>query len=169
MALELTLAMLPSPIGEIRVFFRDEHLYGADFAAGGSPTEQLLRARLGRLTLASGTAPAPVREAFARYFDGDLPALKTLPLVTQGTPFQEQVWRLLRKIPPGRTVSYAELAETLGKPKALRAVGLANGRNPISVVIPCHRVIGKNGSLTGYGGGLERKAWLLEHERQASR
>ena len=168
MPLDLSEARLPSPLGEIRVFFRDGRLHGADFAEGATPTEDLLRARFGPLQLRPGTAPDPVARAFARYFDGELAALEEIPLVTRGTVFQERVWRLLRKIPPGRTASYAELAKQLGKPQALRAVGSANGRNPISVVIPCHRVIGKNGTLTGYGGGLERKAWLLNHERRFS-
>ena len=80
------------------------------------------------------------------------------------TPFQRSVWRALRKIKSGKTISYAELARRIGKPKAVRAAGLANGQNPISIVVPCHRVIGSNGTLTGYGGGLPRKKWLLEHE-----
>ena len=82
-----------------------------------------------------------------------------------GTPFQRKVWRELEKIPYGTTISYGELAKRIDNPDAVRAVGLANGRNPISIVVPCHRVIGANGSLTGYGGGLERKRWLLEFER----
>jgi methylated-DNA-[protein]-cysteine S-methyltransferase len=85
-----------------------------------------------------------------------------------GTPFQLEVWQALRKIPCGTTVSYLDLARQIGRPAAVRAVGLANGSNPIPVVIPCHRVIGSNGSLTGYGGGLERKRWLLEHEKCAA-
>jgi methylated-DNA-[protein]-cysteine S-methyltransferase len=86
---------------------------------------------------------------------------------TSGTPFQREVWRALRNIPCGTTVSYAKLAEQIGRPAAVRAVGLANGSNPVGVVVPCHRVIGANGSLTGYGGGIERKSWLLEHEASA--
>ena len=88
-----------------------------------------------------------------------------LPLVPAGTPFQRKVWMALRDIPYGRTTSYGEIATELGQPTASRAVGLANGRNPLAVIVPCHRVIGANGSLTGFGGGLERKRWLLEHER----
>lgn len=99
------------------------------------------------------------------YFDGDLQALDDLPVDPQGTAFQRSVWSALRRIPVGRTTSYGRLAASLGNPNATRAVGLANGRNPIAIVIPCHRVIGADGSLTGYGGGLHRKRWLLEHER----
>ncbi len=83
---------------------------------------------------------------------------------TDGTDFQRAVWRELRRIPSGKTISYAELAKRIGRPKAVRAVGLANRSNPISIVVPCHRVIGSDGSLTGYGGGMERKDWLLRHE-----
>ena len=83
---------------------------------------------------------------------------------TAGTPFQKTVWKTLRKIECGHTISYAELARRIGRPSAVRAVGLANGQNPVSVVVPCHRVIGSDGRLTGYGGGLPRKKWLLEHE-----
>ncbi|MCA9519417.1 MAG: methylated-DNA--[protein]-cysteine S-methyltransferase [Myxococcales bacterium] len=88
----------------------------------------------------------------------------TLPLATEGTPFQRRVWTALESIPYGETRSYRWLAETIGKAKAVRAVGAANGRNPISIVVPCHRVIGSDGSLTGYGGGLAAKSWLLDHE-----
>ena len=98
------------------------------------------------------------------YFEGQLNAIDSLPVECVGTPFQKRVWHALREIPCGRTVSYSELARRIGRPAAVRAVGLANGANPISVIVPCHRVIGVNGTLTGYGGGLERKRWLLSHE-----
>lgn len=97
------------------------------------------------------------------YFNGNLTAFD-VPINLSGTDFQCSVWRQLRLIPYGETISYGELARRLGNPNASRAVGLANGRNPISIIVPCHRVIGANGSLTGYGGGLERKSWLLQHE-----
>lgn len=110
---------------------------------------------------------SPFVSAFSAYFEGDLHALDALLTATAGTPFQTRVWNALREIPVGRTVSYAELARRIGQPAAVRAVGLANGANPISIVVPCHRVIGADGSLTGYGGGLDRKRWLLQHESQA--
>jgi O-6-methylguanine DNA methyltransferase len=97
------------------------------------------------------------------YFHGDLTVFD-LPMSLRGTDFQCSVWKQLSAIPYGETISYGELARRVGNPKASRAVGLANGRNPISIIVPCHRVIGANGSLTGYGGGLERKTWLLQHE-----
>lgn len=99
------------------------------------------------------------------YFGGELTALDDIAVHPAGTPFQQKVWTALRAIPAGRTESYGQLAKQIGRPTACRAVGLANGQNPISLVIPCHRVIGSNGKLTGYGGGLHRKQWLLEHER----
>lgn len=98
------------------------------------------------------------------YFKGDMEALDRIPVVFSGTPFQNKVWKALRRIPIGTTTSYGALAKKIGEAKAVRAVGLANGSNPIGVVVPCHRVIGSDGSLTGYGGGLPRKKWLLDHE-----
>jgi methylated-DNA-[protein]-cysteine S-methyltransferase len=97
------------------------------------------------------------------YFAGELTAFE-LPIQLRGTEFQRRVWASLQEIPYGETISYGELARWVGNPKASRAVGLANGRNPVAIVVPCHRVIGADGSLTGYGGGLERKVWLLKHE-----
>jgi methylated-DNA-[protein]-cysteine S-methyltransferase len=109
--------------------------------------------------------PHGLSEAIAQYFAGDLDIISTLPVETGGTVFQREVWHALREIPCGTTISYGKLAEHIGRPAAVRAVGLANGANPVAVVVPCHRVIGANGSLTGYGGGIERKRWLLNHER----
>jgi methylated-DNA-[protein]-cysteine S-methyltransferase len=111
-----------------------------------------------------GRAPDPVRRPFEAYFQGDARALEPVPWTASGTPFQLSVWNALCTIPAGETLSYAGLAERIGRPTAVRAVGLANGANPVAVVVPCHRVIGTNGSLTGYGGGLPRKRWLLAHE-----
>jgi len=98
------------------------------------------------------------------YFEGDIDAISCCRTATNGTDFQRSVWQALRQIPPGHTVSYGALAVRIGRPTAMRAVGLANGANPIAIVVPCHRVIGADASLTGYGGGLDRKRWLLAHE-----
>ncbi|WP_395111247.1 methylated-DNA--[protein]-cysteine S-methyltransferase [Actinomadura sp. SCN-SB] len=106
-----------------------------------------------------------VAEQLKAYFDGELTQFD-LPYVLLGRPFQMRVWSALRRIPYGETVSYGELAQEIGSPNASRAVGMANGRNPISVIIPCHRVVGSSGDLTGYGGGLERKRYLLDFERR---
>lgn len=108
--------------------------------------------------------PAGVSRALAAYFDGDLTSLDALDVQLEGTAFQRRVWNALRTIPLGHTWSYAQLAHHIGHPKAVRAVGLANGQNPIGIVVPCHRVIGSNRTLTGYAGGIERKRWLLQHE-----
>ena len=114
---------------------------------------------------ANPARPSTAARALLAYFEGDLNAVDELPTETNGTAFQRAVWTALRKIPAGRTVSYGALAAQIGNHKAVRAVGLANGANPIAIVVPCHRVIGANASLTGYGGGLHRKRWLLAHER----
>jgi methylated-DNA-[protein]-cysteine S-methyltransferase len=135
--------------------------------------EPQLMAWLGRrypgAEVTGGRAPEAMRQAFAAYFDGDIRALEAVRSEPVGTDFQRNVWRALRSIPAGETMSYAGLAERIGRPTAMRAVGLANGANPIALVLPCHRVIGTNGSLTGYGGGLPRKRWLLAHEGAAFR
>jgi methylated-DNA-[protein]-cysteine S-methyltransferase len=125
---------------------------------------RLLRLHYGDRALDDGQAPHAVRQALTAYFDGSLGALNAIPWSTGGTAFQNQVWRALIDIPAGETSTYAALAARIGRPAAVRAVGAANGANPLAVLVPCHRLIGADGSLTGYGGGLERKAWLLAHE-----
>jgi methylated-DNA-[protein]-cysteine S-methyltransferase len=115
-------------------------------------------------TLEGRPAPVAIQCALRNYFAGDLTATDAIPVVTNGTPFQRDVWAALRTIRAGTTLSYGALARQLGRPKSVRAVGLANGANPIGIVVPCHRVIGADGSLTGYGGGIDRKRWLLAHE-----
>jgi methylated-DNA-[protein]-cysteine S-methyltransferase len=112
----------------------------------------------------SVAAAWPVRDRLNAFFAGDLEAIDAIPVESAGTPFQRKVWAVLRKIPAGKTWTYTQLAARAGRPEAVRAAGAANGLNPISVVVPCHRVIGSSGSLTGYGGGLHRKEWLLRHE-----
>jgi methylated-DNA-[protein]-cysteine S-methyltransferase len=111
-----------------------------------------------------GKTAKPVLDRLKAYFAGDIAAIEDIPAESGGTEFQRKCWKMLRKIPAGKTWSYNQLARRIGRPAAVRAVGAANGANPISVVVPCHRVIGADGSLTGYGGGLDRKLWLLRHE-----
>lgn len=131
----------------------------------GGHVERLLRAEFrDGFEIVNTCNPGGFTSILADYFAGRLNALDNLPVNMGGSGFQQTVWQALREIPLGTTTSYGELAAKLGRPSAARAVGLANGSNPISIVVPCHRVIGANGSLTGYGGGLERKAWLLRHE-----
>lgn len=125
---------------------------------------ELLRLHYGAVDLRTQQAPAAMRTALSGYFDGDLVQLEAIAWRVAGTPFQRKVWTALAKIPAGATMSYGALAARLDMPKAVRAVGHANGSNPISVVLPCHRLIGADGSLVKYGGGLERKRWLLRHE-----
>jgi methylated-DNA-[protein]-cysteine S-methyltransferase len=121
------------------------------------------------LVLKLTSNPNELSEVLRRYFAGDVAAIDHLPVAAVGTPFQREVWQALRAIPAGTTCSYGELAKRIGRPRAVRAVGMANGSNPIGIVVPCHRVIGANGLLTGYGGGMERKRWLLDHESDRAR
>ena len=125
---------------------------------------RLLARHWGKYELTQTSLPAQLAAPFEAYFQGQLSALEPLPVLTRGTEFQHQVWQALRTIGPGQTLSYVALAAQVERPKAVRAVGAANGANPVGLVVPCHRVIGANGSLTGYGGGVERKRWLLDHE-----
>jgi methylated-DNA-[protein]-cysteine S-methyltransferase len=160
---------LATPIGELVVICDEEgRLRATDWTNYHERMHRLLARHYGEdnFTLTPAQHPSSLASAIASYFDGDIHAIDSLSVATEGTAFQKSVWQALRLIPAGQTISYGELAIRLGKPAAVRAVGLANGANPIGVVVPCHRVIGANGSLTGYGGGLERKRWLLNHERQ---
>jgi methylated-DNA-[protein]-cysteine S-methyltransferase len=156
---------LQTPIGVVLLVTDiDGVLRALDWEDFESRMRELLRLQCGAPLLQTTPAPDQIRAALNGYFAGDLDCLKMIKWRVAGTAFQRKVWTALRTIPAGTTVSYGRLAAQLGMPKAVRAVGLANGANPISVVVPCHRVIGANGSLTGYGGGLPRKRWLLEHE-----
>jgi methylated-DNA-[protein]-cysteine S-methyltransferase len=162
-----TLDRIPSPIGALLVAFDDQtRLRVLDFDDYEDRMRLLLRRRYGQdgVRLTDGPAPAAIRQRITDYFDGDLSAIDAIPVKTAGTPFQLEAWTALRAIPAGTVVSYGEQAAKIGRPAAVRAVGLANGANPIGIVVPCHRVIGANASLTGYGGGIERKRWLLAHE-----
>jgi len=123
-----------------------------------------LARRFGEFTFDENLQTGSAAKTLQRYFAGDFDALDSIEVDTGGTPFQQEVWQALRRIAPGSTWSYARLAREVGRPSATRAVAAANGANPVSIVIPCHRVIGSDGSLTGYGGGLPRKRWLLVHE-----
>lgn len=162
---ELTLDRLATPVGEMLVVTdADGAVRALDFAGYEPRMMRLLARHWGPVDLTPGRAPERVRAAIAAYFAGDLTALDGLEVKTNGTAFQREVWAALRRIPAGTTVSYGGLAQAIGRPKAVRAVGLANGGNPVGVIVPCHRVIGANGTLTGYAGGVERKRALLEHE-----
>jgi methylated-DNA-[protein]-cysteine S-methyltransferase len=151
---------LDSPIGELTLVSDGEALTGLYMDA------QRHRPELPAATASDDAVLATARRQLGEYFAGERREFD-LPLRPAGTPFQREVWAALRDIPYGETAGYGELAQRLGRPGAARAVGLANGRNPIAIVVPCHRVIGAAGSLTGYGGGLERKRYLLDLEAAA--
>lgn len=161
MALPWFHSTMPSPIGELTLLADETGLTGLHMEdRRHPPAEQAWR-----------TDEARFRDAkaqIAAYFAGELRVFD-LPLAAVGTPFQRRVWDALLRIAYGETISYGELARQLGDAGASRAVGLANGKNPISIIVPCHRVIGAGGALTGYGGGVERKQWLLEHEARPFR
>jgi methylated-DNA-[protein]-cysteine S-methyltransferase len=147
---------------------REGHVRALDFHDFESRMRRLLRLHYGAeghdFTIEDRAAPTAIRRALSDYFLGDLYAINSIPVTTGGTSFQREVWAALRTIKAGTTLSYGALARQLGRAKSVRAVGLANGANPVAIVIPCHRVIGTDGSLTGYGGGISRKRWLLLHE-----
>jgi methylated-DNA-[protein]-cysteine S-methyltransferase len=161
------LERVASPIGCILlVSDGDGRVVALDFETHEARMHRLLKAQhgAGRFTLASGAGPAAVTARIHAYFAGELGALDGVEVRTGGTAFERTVWSALRRIPVGTTTTYGRLAAAIGRPSASRAVGRANGNNPVGIVVPCHRVIGADGSLTGYGGGVERKRWLLEHE-----
>ncbi len=164
--MRLLLDRLASPLGEI-LLVTDEAgvLRALDFHDYEARMRRLLRLHYGDVCLDSGMAPALVTSSLRAYFDGDHTILADVVVATSGSAFQRQVWAALRAIPAGTTTTYGKLATAIGKPGAARAIGMANGANPIAIVVPCHRVIGADATLTGFGGGLHRKRWLLEHER----
>jgi methylated-DNA-[protein]-cysteine S-methyltransferase len=166
----LFLTRLPTPLGEaILVSDGDSFLRAFDWTDHEARLRRLMARYYGKVELIDGGAPPKAAGAVEAYFAGRIDALTGIAWRTAGTPFQLKVWRALAEIPVGTTVSYGALAARIGHPTAVRAVGLANGSNPIGVIVPCHRVIGADGSLTGYGGGLDRKRWLLGHEGAAFR
>lgn len=170
MSLMLNIEHLPTAIGTI-LLLTDEHdrLRALDWDDHESRMQRLLRLHYGPGTrISQRRSRSGVRLALEAYFDGDYSATDAIEVETGGTQFQRAVWRALREIQPGQTLSYSALANRIGRPRAIRAVGLANGNNPVGIVVPCHRVIGANASLTGYAGGLERKRWLLQHEAKVA-
>jgi methylated-DNA-[protein]-cysteine S-methyltransferase len=159
---------LPTPIGEALVMWdADGALRVFDWSEYEPRMRRQLVRHYGQVAPKSDRTPKALRDALEAYFDGEVGRIDAIVCATAGTAFQKAVWAALRTIPAGSTWSYSGLAARIGHPTAVRAVGLANGSNPIGVVVPCHRVIGADGSLTGYGGGIERKRWLLAHESAA--
>jgi methylated-DNA-[protein]-cysteine S-methyltransferase len=165
--LQLLFDELDTPIGTLFLAADIEgRLRAVDWSDHDGRMRHLMRLHYGKggFELQRVANPHGFTSAMRSYFDGDTQILDQLPVATGGTPFQREVWSALRSIPAGQTQSYGELAARIGRPKAVRAVGLANGANPTGIVVPCHRVIGAKGQLVGYGGGLNRKQWLLAHE-----
>lgn len=161
----LILDRIATPLGPVLVLTDEAGAVCAfDFEEHEPRMRRLTARHHPKATLVDGPAPGALKAAVAAYFAGDVGAFDGLAVRTGGTEFQRAVWAALRAIPPGETRSYGQLAAAVGRPKAMRAVGLANGSNPVGVIVPCHRVIGANGTLTGYAGGIERKRWLLAHE-----
>jgi len=155
---------ISSMLGTLVIVVRDGRLCAADFEDCCGRMMASIESRYGVVEFERMADPFGMSTKLLAYFAGDLRAIDTLVVETGGTPFQQEVWTALRAIPPGSTVTYAELARKVGRPAAVRAVGTINGRNPLAIAVPCHRVIGSDGSLTGYAGGLWRKRWLLAHE-----
>jgi methylated-DNA-[protein]-cysteine S-methyltransferase len=155
---------IESPIGPVVAAVKDGVLCALVLEGDGPRLEAKLRRRFGPVARREAPGRHPVARALRDYFAGRINALEQIEADPGGTPFQRRVWDAMRAIPPGETRTYRDLAAAAGNVKAVRAVGQASGRNPVGIVIPCHRVVGSDGTLTGYGGGLERKQWLLRHE-----
>jgi methylated-DNA-[protein]-cysteine S-methyltransferase len=162
--MRLDLATIPSPVGELTLAARDRRLCLLHFGGDSADVRRTLGRWYRDQPIEHDPDPAGAATALGRYFGGDLTALDSIEVELNGTPFQRRVWEALRAVRAGTTCSYANLARAVNAASAVRAVGAANGANPVALVVPCHRVIGTNGSLTGYGGGLDRKRWLLRHE-----
>lgn len=165
--MHLKLERLTSPISPLLLVTDSEGVLRAlEFADCERRMQRLSREHYVHYTLREGAAPVSLTRALEAYFSGHVHAFTGVAVATGGTAFQRKVWQALRTIPAGRTISYGQLAASLGDAKASRAVGSANAANPIAIVVPCHRVLGTNGALTGYAGGLPRKRWLLDHEKR---
>jgi methylated-DNA-[protein]-cysteine S-methyltransferase len=158
------LGTIDSPVGKLTIAAQGESVCLVHFGAATAAVKASLAAWYPDSEVAAAKDPGGAVGVLKRYFDGDLDSLDEIAVDLHGTPFQRSVWTALRSVKAGTTLSYSQLAERVGAPSAVRAVGAANGANPVAVILPCHRIIGSNGSLTGYGGGLERKRWLLDHE-----
>jgi methylated-DNA-[protein]-cysteine S-methyltransferase len=162
-----TVERLPTSIGTMLIVSdAEDRLRALDWEDYEARMQRLLRLHYGagNVELREATPKSAASRSLQRYFDGELAAIDRLEVKTAGTEFQRAVWRELRTIPVGKTLTYGTLAQRIGRADAVRAVGHANGSNPLGIVVPCHRVVGADRSLTGYGGGIERKRWLLEHE-----
>ncbi len=161
----LLVATLQTPIGPLEVVTKGGVLCGITFEGRGASTRAWMEKRFGEIGIEVHDSLGEVTERIAAYFAGDVRAIDALPVDTGGTTFQCRVWEALRKIQPGTTATYGDVAKMIWREKSARPVGMATGRNPIPIVIPCHRVVAADGTLGGYSGGIERKKWLLSHEQ----
>ena len=161
----LLVATVSTPIGPLEVVTKGGILCGITFEGRGASTRAWMERRFGEMAIEQHDSLGEVTDRISAYFAGDVGAVDALPVDTGGTTFQRRIWEALRTIPPGKTISYGELASKIWRPSACRAVGTAAGRNPIPIVLPCHRVISVDGKIGGYAGGLDRKRWLLSHEQ----
>jgi methylated-DNA-[protein]-cysteine S-methyltransferase len=155
---------IDTPLGAILVLARDGKLVGLSFDDSSGWGERDIERRFPDCKILPTDNPCGFSNHLKAYFSGNVAAIEDIPTEAEGSPFEMRVWAELKRIPPGTTASYGEIAKRVGDKDAARAVGIANNRNPIAIVVPCHRVIGADGTLVGYGGGLERKSWLLRHE-----
>jgi len=162
--MKLVFDTFETPTGEMTAVFSGPALCLLDFSDCLDRIEKILARRYSDFEKVMNPNPFGIRDKVDAYFKGDKNAFDDLQLETGGTVFQQTVWRALQNIPHGQTISYSQLANNIDNPKAVRAVGGANGKNPIAIIIPCHRVIGSNGTLTGYAGGVDRKRQLLQLE-----
>lgn len=153
-----------APFAEILIAVENDELVALDFVEYEARMRHLLTKRYTAWEFARKSNPCGFAGRLRSYLNGEIDAIDTIPVATGGTEFQRAAWQALRTIPVGRTATYTEQAQRIGRPKASRAVGAANGQNPVAIVLPCHRVVGAGGSLTGYAGGVSTKEWLLRHE-----
>lgn len=160
----IEIAIVHTPVDALTLAAKDGRLCVVHFGSRETPVRAALQRWYPGESIERRRDPAGAATALAKYFSGDLDILGTIDVELNGTPFQQRVWQALRRVRAGHTASYSDIAHTIGAPKAVRAVGAANGANPVAVIVPCHRIIGSDGTLTGYGGGLKRKEWLLRHE-----
>jgi len=166
--MRLFVERIKTPIGAALITHDGKRLCNLEFEDRKERRAQELAHHFPDATLERTRERSKFADALARYFKGEVRAIDKLPVAPMGTEFQQRAWAALRRIPTGKTRGYGEQAAALGSPNAARAVGRANGLNPISIVVPCHRLVGADGSLIHYGGGLERKRWLIDHEARFS-
>jgi methylated-DNA-[protein]-cysteine S-methyltransferase len=162
--MQIHISELKSPLGTLSIATDERALLMLQFGVFATAMRRHIAGEFGGAQLQRDSDPLGIRNRLQRYLSGDLEALKAIPVRPGGTPFQKKVWNALLEIAPGQTASYRDIARRIRQPDATRAVGSANGRNPIAIVIPCHRVVASGGGLGGYSGGLNRKKWLLRHE-----